>query len=273
MSRYARPWRALANTAAAQGGSIHDDDRAQELGFKGAFVPGSVVASAAIPLIFERYGKAWMEGGWFSFTFVIPVYTSEEVQAVACAAVGGEKIGAATNHRLSLQVATRDKRLCCQGEAGLGFHLPWVEQETPWGDVFPELHRDFEFPPAQIVICFDDIVEMLYAAGDDTPWYLGPSPWGAPVVPPEWLLPIALQTMVGTRVPLTGAKGPGIWARHQLAICRPLRYDTPYTFSQHVVGKGSTARTLFVEYEFEVTDADGPLVIGRHQGKFLKRAA
>ena len=113
----------------------------------------------------------------------------------------------------------------------------------------------------------------LYAAGDDTPWYLGPSPWGAPVVPPEWLLPIALQTMVGTRVPLTGAKGPGIWARHQLAICRPLRYDTPYTFSQHVVGKGSTARTLFVEYEFEVTDADGQLVIGRHQGKFLKRAA
>ncbi len=277
MSRYARPWRALVNTAAAKGGSIHDDTRAQELGFKGAFVPGSVVVCAAIPLIFEHYGKQWMDGGWFSFTFITPVYTSEEVQALAAEEVRAEvraevREEAETADRLNLQVTTRDGRLCCQGAAGLGFHTPWTAREAPWGDVFPELLRDFEFPSAEIVICFDDVVEMLYAAGDETPWYLGPSPWGPPVVPPEWLLPIALHTMVGTRVPLTGAKGPGIWARHQLAICRPLRYDTPYTFNQHVVGKGSTERTYFVEYAFELTDDQGPLVVGRHRGKFLKRA-
>ena len=78
--------------------------------------------------------------------------------------------------------------------------------------------------------------------------------------------------MVGTRVPLTGAKGPGIWARHQVAMRAPLHYHTPYRFSQHVVGKGSTERAYFVDYQFEVRDHDGELMVGRHRGKFLKRA-
>ena len=233
------------------------------LGFKGAFVPGSVVACAAIPLIFERYGAAWMDGGWFSFTFITPVYTSEAVQAV----------GQDAADRLDLQVGTEDGRLCCHGEAGLGLRHPWEARQSPWGDVFPDLRRGFEFPSAQIVIRFEDVAEMLDAAGDDTPWYRGPSPWGAAVAPPEWLLPIALHTMAGTRVPLTGAKGPGIWARHQLSIRAPLRYDTGYTFHQRVVGKSSTERTLFVDYEFDVSDGQDRLVVGRHRGKFLKHAS
>jgi hypothetical protein len=78
--------------------------------------------------------------------------------------------------------------------------------------------------------------------------------------------------MAGTHVPLAGVKGPGIWARHQLAIREPLRYDTGYRFSQRVVGKGSSERAYFVEYQFEVAKDERQIVIGRHQGKFLKRA-
>jgi hypothetical protein len=263
MSQYQRPWRCLVNTAADKGGSIHDDQQARGLGFRGAFVPGSVVASAAMPLILERYGPEWMDGGWFSFTFITPVYDSEEVRATA-EAVGEE---------LTLRLESREKRLCCVGEAGAGFEPPWTDKAPQWGDVFPDLARNFAFPPRDIVISMQDTQDMLEAAGDDTPWYRGASPWGDAVAPPECVLPIALHTMAGTRVPLTGVKGPGIWARHQLAIREPLRYDAGYRFSQWVVGKGSSERAYFIEYQFEVAQDDRQIVIGRHQGKFLKRAA
>ena len=70
MARLQGRWRRLVNTAAGQGGSIHDDRQARELGFRGALVPGGVVASATMPLILERFAAPWMEGGWFTFTFM-----------------------------------------------------------------------------------------------------------------------------------------------------------------------------------------------------------
>ena len=136
MTRHHGPWRRLVNTAASEGGSIHDDRQARQLGFRGALVPGSVVASAAMPLILERYGAPWMQGGWFTFTFMSPVYDAEEVQARA------EDAGP----RLDLQIASREGRVCCMGEAGLGSAAPWMENEPEWQDVFPDLERGFAFP-------------------------------------------------------------------------------------------------------------------------------
>jgi hypothetical protein len=128
------------------------------------------------------------------------------------------------------------------------------------------------FPPRDIVLRLEEVEGMLGAAGDDTPWYRGGSPWGGAIAPPEAILPIALHTMAGTHVPLAGVKGPGIWARHQLSIREPLRYDTAYRISQRVVGKGSSGRTYFVDYEFELTQDRRQILAGRHRGKFLKRA-
>lgn len=263
MTEYQRPWRCLTNTAADRGGSIHDDERARELGFRRAFVPGNVVASAAIPLIFDHFGAEWMSGGWFSFSFVGPVYTADEVQATAA-------VGDAV---LDLAVRTRDGQPCCVGAAGTGLEAPWLEKPPEWGEVFPELGADFAFPDQEVVLSRDDALATLDAAGDDSPWYREASPWGDPVAPPETVLPLALHTMRGTRVPLTGAKGPGIWARHQVLVREPLHYDQPYRFAQRVVGKGIGTRSFFVEYEFELRDGDRAVLLGRHRGKFLQAAA
>ena len=261
MTRYLGAWRPLGNTSAAAADSIHDDDKARELGFRGALVPGSVVASAAIPLIYLRFGSDWMRGGWFSFAFATPVYTAEPVQAHGSEGKGG----------FELQVATRDSRLCCSGQAGLGFLQPWRTERSPDPEVFPELQVGFAFPDADIVITREEVEPMLDAAGDDSTWYRGESPWGGPVAPPEQLLPIALQTMRGTRLPLPGKQGPGIWARHHLSICQPLRYDEAYRFSQWLVDKGRSGRTLFVEYEFAVRGTAGLVARGGHRGKWMAR--
>ncbi len=109
------------NTAADRKGSIHDDAEAQKLGFRGGFVPGSVVGTAAMPAIVEAFGKAWMEGGWYSLTFVSPVYIDDEVHEVA------QRVG----DDIAVQVVDRSGRLCCNGRAGLGAITPW-DARRPW---------------------------------------------------------------------------------------------------------------------------------------------
>jgi acyl dehydratase len=259
MTRYRGEWKQLGNTSADSAGSIHDDDKARELGFRGALVPGSVVASAAIPLIYERFGPDWMQGGWFSFAFAAPVYSAEQVQAQ----------GEDGEAEFELRVATRDSRLCCSGQAGLGFVQPWCIDRVPDSEVFPELDVGFAFPEVDIIITEEDVVPMLDAAGDQSRWYRTESPWGGRVAPPEQILPIALQTMRGTRLPLPGKKGPGIWARHHISIREPLRFAEPYRFTQWLVDKGRSGRTLFVEYEFAVRGPSGIVVRGGHRGKWI----
>src|SRR5262245_23835994 len=76
-------WRKLENLSVNLKGSIHDDDEARKIGFRGGFVVGSTVATAALPAIIGLLGKEWMEGGWYSFSFVAPVYADDEVREVA----------------------------------------------------------------------------------------------------------------------------------------------------------------------------------------------
>src|SRR3990172_11567343 len=117
---YVGSWRRLTNLSADRKGSIHDDDAARNLGFKSAFVPGSTVATAAMPALVHCLGSRWMEGGWYRFTFVSPVYTDEDVREVAEEGIDG----------VALRVQARDERPCCSGTAGFGVRPPW----GPGGD-------------------------------------------------------------------------------------------------------------------------------------------
>ena len=107
---YVGKWRELENLAAESAGSIHDDATAQVMGFESGFVPGSTVGSAGFPAIVDRYGQRWFEGGWFSFKFITPVYTNEEVREV------GEPSGRADD--ITISILNREGRVASVGRAG-----------------------------------------------------------------------------------------------------------------------------------------------------------
>ena len=67
-TRFEGTFRRLVNSASEQKGSIHDDAEARKLGFRGGFVPGSVVGTAALPPVWQAFGESWFEGGWYSMT-------------------------------------------------------------------------------------------------------------------------------------------------------------------------------------------------------------
>lgn len=263
---YEGVWRRLANISAGRKGSIHDDDAARGMGFRGGFVPGSTVGQAAMPAILDRYGQQWMEGGWYSFKFVRPVYIDEEVREVAAPVPDFDGI--------ALRVEARDGRLCCDGSAGLGATAPWDAAEDGVhgaDEVFPQMVLGTPCPDAELIVQPDDVTPMLDAAGDETEWYGDESPWGGGLIPPERLMNAALQASRDQIITGDEVRNPGMWAEHSLAVERPMFLGQRYTLTEHLADKGLSGRTAFVAYQFEVADESGQrCATGRHKIKWIR---
>lgn len=264
------PWRRLINTAAGQKGGIHDDDAAQQLGFRGGFVPGSVVGTAAMPAVVAAFGSKWMEGGWYSFTFASPIYVDDEVHEVATWS-GADIV---------VQVVDRAGRVCCSGRAGTGSTVPWdvaADGSHDPGSVFPGIEIGYTYAPRQFTPERDICLGTVDASGDQTPWYRDRSPWGGPVVPPEYLHVAALQLVRqaadADTLPVAGVRGPGMWAAHDLVVHAPLPVDGSYMMTEKIVDKGRSGRALFLTYEFEVFAQDSLVAHGRHKAKWLSEAS
>jgi len=62
------------NLAAQAKGSIHDDEKAREMGYEGGFVGGITVLGYMMRLMHEQFGVAWLESGTFSGRLRQPLY-------------------------------------------------------------------------------------------------------------------------------------------------------------------------------------------------------
>ena len=66
------------NLAAQSKGSIHDDEKAREMGYEGGFVGGITVLGYMMRLMHETFGKAWLESGSFNGRLRQPLYAGVE---------------------------------------------------------------------------------------------------------------------------------------------------------------------------------------------------
>jgi len=100
-------FRAPHNGFQQASGSIHNDEVASKLGFKGGTVPGSVHMDQFVPLLLDLYGLTWFETGDISLHFTQATVDREEVQA---AVLEGEP-------RARLQMFNRAGQQICVGTA------------------------------------------------------------------------------------------------------------------------------------------------------------
>ena len=74
------PWRQPKNTSAHEKGGIHDDDTAQELGFQGGTIAGSIHMEQFPPLLVDHFGDAWWSQGGMSLYFKTATIEGEPVR-------------------------------------------------------------------------------------------------------------------------------------------------------------------------------------------------
>lgn len=106
-------WAARNWSIDAGAGSIHDDDTAADLGFRGGTVAGDVHMNQFIPVVIETFGNDWFKHGNLSLNFKFATVDLEKVQVFAEKRAPGED-------QVRVWMEREDGTLVCQGTAGVG---------------------------------------------------------------------------------------------------------------------------------------------------------
>lgn len=109
------PWRRPRNTSAHEAGGIHDDATAQDLGFAGGTVAGSIHMEQFPPFLIRHLGEAWFEQGTISLYFRAATTDGE---AVRC--VGGAPVADGALRRMSIGLLDEAGAVVMDGTASAG---------------------------------------------------------------------------------------------------------------------------------------------------------
>ncbi len=271
------PFRNVMNPNADGGaGSIHDQETATKLGFRGGTVAGSNHMDLFPPLALEAFGQHWWECGSLSLYFRNATIDREPVSASL------QRPARANDVQADCWVHREDGMLVAEGSIAVGDPgEPSALQRIPLEEIRPDGVRILEkvtpgMPIADLGVIYSSAKqeERLRVITEPHAWYEGDSPWGGPILTPcgmEHLLysaPVAsMRHLVGSSVGLFGA----IELRN---LNGPCLVDTPYTVGGKVLAVGQSPKTEFFWFETTATDTAGkPIASMRMLLRFMKASS
>lgn len=98
------------NSSADSKGSIHDDEKAREMGYKGGLVGGSTILAYMSRLMHQSFGEAWFSDSTLSGRLRRPMYEGGEVTVEGTIV---EAPSEANGHRVTVELRV----LTPEGEA------------------------------------------------------------------------------------------------------------------------------------------------------------
>ena len=101
------------NSASQSAGSIHDDAKAQEMGYRGGLVPGVTIMGYMSRIMTENFPSGWRRDGTFHGLLRRPVYEGDEVT------VEGSASSPDVEGRLSVEIRVIDPdgNVCARANA------------------------------------------------------------------------------------------------------------------------------------------------------------
>ncbi|MDI6858104.1 MAG: hypothetical protein QME71_07335 [Dehalococcoidia bacterium] len=269
------PWRQPVNRSIDLKGSIHDDEAAGRLGFRGGTVAGSIHSELFPPLLLKAFGQRWFERGNLSLYFLEATTDREEVRAVVAAPPAG-----AADAQVQVWGKRPNGNRIGEGTAAAGSPdavsalLARDLNRFPPGELrilAPSAVGD-RFPEVEVSVTQEAIEERLRLSTDPLPWYAGPSPWGGAIattcnmVDVMWLALVAYlaEKEIGEAVPLYGA----IELRN---VNGPVFVARPYVAGGEVINLGQTAKTEYLWFDSYLNEKDGRRVAEmRMMYRFMK---
>lgn len=262
----AGPLRRPVNESRGAVGSIHDDDTAQGLGFRGGTVAGNIHMEQFPPLYGARFGRPWTEPGGLSLYFLQPTTDGEPVQACLGPVVEqGDGV-----RRASAWMQTPEGQKVCEGEAWSGGDLadtplrhkaaqirPGADlrilRGSKVGDTVSEVPAII--PSATALVRVRGITEPL--AG-----YTTPDAEGRRVAAPA----VVIDALRAVETPLFRSEGEfvGMFGAIELQhLAGPVYLDCDYVAEGEIVGLGESPKTEIAWYESRLRAATGGPVIAR----------
>jgi hypothetical protein len=253
------PVRQPRNLAAHIVGSIHDDDTAAALGFRGGTVAGSVHLDQFPPLLLAAFGQRWFETGSLSLYFRHATTDGEAVQAFV------ERPPSEGVHpQVRAWMTTPAGELVAEGTAAVGdpraasaLHQRDLRPADPAelriltalkaGDVLGDLRAAVNGERQRSVIEQGAMTEPLE-------WYSGPSPWGGPIASPSGVVGLLYSHLLADAKAAMG-EHVGLFGAIEIRFrAGPIFLDRDYRVTGEVAAVSQTPKTEVLWFDSRALD-------------------
>lgn len=246
-------WRRPVNTSADEKGGIHDDDTAQELGFSGGTIAGSIHMEQFVPLLIEHFGEDWWRHGNLSLYFLA---ATQHRQPVQC------HLQAQTHGRAKVWMVNEDGDTVMAGTASKGLDessevSKRLTQVRPATDIrmFADVKVGERCPPRAVRLTSDMIDDRLKVITEPQPCYTDSSLFGGRVLP---MVPLvhAFRLVEPDIVPI---KGPyvGLFGAIEVTYLNgPIVADQDYLVDGQVLALSESPKTEIVWHSESLRDPD-----------------
>lgn len=272
------PFRTPRNSARFAGkGSIHDDDTAHALGFRGGTIAGSLHMEQFVPLMLELFGVDWLRSGGMSLYFKNATTDNEPVRVYA-------RRNKSSSPRAEVWMDDTQGSRVAQGSANIG----GLDSESALRQriaALPQYPRDLRILSGVSIgdsgerirtrVTEGELDERLLTITESIPAYLDASTYGQRVTTPELQVKLARPGEFGI-LPSGIDYGVGLFGAIELQMHGgPVFVEHDYETNATVLAVGETPKTEFVFYEaklFEIGD-DSPVMSMVMMMRFMKASS
>ncbi len=258
-------------------GSIHDEDEARKLGFRGGLVAGSIHMEQLAPVLVRAFGEAWMKRGAISLYFLTPTLHGEDVRAI---------IEEPPEGRDDVQVAAwmekADGTRICEGTASIGspaepsaLHARELYQH-PAGDlrILEGAADGDEFRAVKTSVPHEKLDERLKVITEPMHWYIDDSRWGGRVATTVNQVN-ALMAPADAYLKEMRTGAIGLYGAIELRnVNGPMLVDTDYRSGGTLLHAGQTPKTEYLWFDTWADDETGKRVVEmRMMLRFMKASS
>ncbi len=262
--------RAALNIAATSSGSIHDDEKAAELGYQGGLVSGLVHNEQFIPIAIELFGQQWFERGGFAFSYRTPTLDQDHVQAFARVPAEGQRLVEAWSQDDAGKRVADGVLFLGDVETPLDERLAVTQPAE--GRILRSVALGPFGPQRRLRASAEVQALMRDTTTEPLDWYFGPSPWGPAVASTRSLYRMLEPRAVTEAVDPTGVRvDAGIQIRF---VDGPPLVETDYLVDCDAIARSETAKTEVLWLRTNMREAStGRIVLEQLMEKRWMKAA
>jgi hypothetical protein len=243
------PYRRPRNLESKDPSSIHNDETARKLGFRGGTIAGSFHMEQFPPLLLRAFGERWFERGGLSCYFRNATMDNEPVRAMVQAPPSG-----ANDSQINVSMERDDGMQVLEGTASVGtpsepsmLRRKLAEPREP-GElrILADLAQSEDLGTTTYRITSAATAPRLGVCTEPLPWYSGPSPWGRPIANPGTIVSLMFEA----RQPRAAGRIVGLFGAIEINhINGPVFIDHDYDVRGKIVALGTTPKTEYAWYE------------------------
>lgn len=271
-------WHQARNLDIDMGDTIHSDEMAQKVGFRGGAVVGLYHLDLFPPLLLEAFGQQWYERGSLSIYYTYALTDGEEVRAI----VGAPPAGA-DDVQVKAWLETPDGKTVGKGTASIGdpeepsYLMSQVLVDADREDIriLADMKSGDSMPTENVLIPQEDVVKRLGTIHDPLDWHKGDSPWGGAILPLS--LYYGAMSMGGPDHKYTqGAKAVSFFGATEFRhVNGPVKAGVSYRSGGEFTCVGASPKTEFFWFDSYLDEKDSGKRVAemRHLTRIMKASS